>query len=267
MPDDDNWTWVDAAYDSDVDDKDKYVATLTVGIEGIYDYCYRYQLEGTGVWTYGDLDGNDLGSGGTNGYSPDHAGELVVTCDVGAIAGCVTDQGGNPIVKATVIAVQKPTKKPTKTGVDGCYEITDLQPGGWLVVCIKDGYGTGIKKVKVEPCKTTRCDFVLKPKLGQDEDEFAELLANYPDPFNPETWLPYYLSHDADVTIRIYNSLGQLVRTLTLGRKTADIYLDKDEAAYWDGKNEAGEKVASGVYFYQLQAGNSTVTRKMLMVK
>jgi hypothetical protein len=262
------WNWVNAAYDSDVDDKDKYVATLTVDTEGTYDYCYRYQLEGTDVWTYGDLDGNDLGSGGTNGYSPEQAGELVATSGVGAIAGCVTDQDGNPIVKATVIAVQKPTKKSTQTGPDGCYEITDLQPGDWLVIAIKKGYKAGFKKVEVKPGGTTPVPpIILKPKLGQDDDEFAELLANYPDPFNPETWLPYYLSHDADVTIRIYNSLGQLVRTLTLGRKTADIYLDKDEAAYWDGKNEAGEKVASGVYFYQLQAGNSTVTRKMLMVK
>jgi hypothetical protein len=80
------WTWVDAAYDSDVDNKDKYVATLTVGTEGTYDYCYRYQLEGTGVWTYGDLDGNDLGSGGTNGYSPEQAGELVFTSGVGALS-------------------------------------------------------------------------------------------------------------------------------------------------------------------------------------
>ena len=151
--------------------------------------------------------------------------------------------------------------------MDGCYELTDLQPGDWLVIAIKKGYKAGIKKVEVKPGETTPCDFVLEPKLGQDEDEFAELFANYPDPFNPDTWIPYYLSHDADVTIKIYSSSGKLVRILDLGRQAAGIYLNKDEAAYWDGKNESGEKVASGVYFYQLQAGNSIAIRKMVILK
>ena len=75
----DAWTWVDATYDSDVDDKDKYFATLTVDTSGIYDYAYRYQLEGNSTWVYADLDGNDLGSEGSNGYSPSQAGHLTVS--------------------------------------------------------------------------------------------------------------------------------------------------------------------------------------------
>jgi hypothetical protein len=95
----------------------------------------------------------------------------------------------------------------------------------------------------------------------------SKLLQNYSNPFNPDTWIPYQLSEGADVTIRIYNVAGQLVRILDLGHKQAGFYLSKDKAAYWDGKNEAGEALSSGVYFYQLQAGDFTATGKMLMVK
>ncbi|MDE0484243.1 MAG: cohesin domain-containing protein [Candidatus Poribacteria bacterium] len=93
------------------------------------------------------------------------------------------------------------------------------------------------------------------------------LLPNFPNPFNPETWMPYHLSKDADVTLHIYAMNGTLVRTLTLGHQAAGIYQNRSRAAYWDGKNELGEKVASGVYFYTLTAGEFTATRKMLIRK
>ena len=93
------------------------------------------------------------------------------------------------------------------------------------------------------------------------------LLQNYPNPFNPETWVPYELATDATVTIRIYDVRGQLIRTIELGGKTAGIYITKDKAAYWDGTDSFGEKVASGVYFYTLQAGEFRATRKMLILK
>ncbi len=93
------------------------------------------------------------------------------------------------------------------------------------------------------------------------------LYQNYPNPFNPDTWIPYQLSEDAEVTIDIYNSAGQIVRSLNLGKKQAGYYLDKGRSAYWDGKNEAGESVASGVYFYNIKAGKYTSTRKMIMIK
>jgi len=93
------------------------------------------------------------------------------------------------------------------------------------------------------------------------------LLQNYPNPFNPDTWLPYQLAQDAPVTISIYNSKGQLIRTLHLGNQKAGIYLTKDKTAYWDGKDSFGQKVASGLYFYTLQAGKFTATRKMVIVK
>jgi len=93
------------------------------------------------------------------------------------------------------------------------------------------------------------------------------LLQNYPNPFNPDTWIPYQLADDADVAIRIYNASGQLIRTLDLGHKQAEFYTDKDKAIHWDGRNSAGERVASGVYFYTLYARSFRSTKKMTAAK
>ncbi len=97
--------------------------------------------------------------------------------------------------------------------------------------------------------------------------EVTALLANYPNPFNPETWIPYQLATPADVSISIYTSDGKLIRTLDLGHQAIGIYRSKSRAAYWDGKNAQGEPVASGVYFYTFTAGEFTATRKMLIRK
>ena len=93
------------------------------------------------------------------------------------------------------------------------------------------------------------------------------LLSNYPNPFNPETWIPYQLAESADVTLRIYATNGVLVRTLTLGHQPVGIYHNRSRAAYWDGRNELGEKVASGIYFYTLSTDDFSATRKMLIMK
>ena len=97
--------------------------------------------------------------------------------------------------------------------------------------------------------------------------EETALLPNYPNPFNPETWIPYQLSEPAEVTLTIYAVNGTKVRTLALGLMPAGIYQSRSRAAYWDGKNDVGEPVASGVYFYTLTAGEFTTTRKMLIRK
>ena len=97
--------------------------------------------------------------------------------------------------------------------------------------------------------------------------EETALLPNYPNPFNPETWIPYQLSEPAEGTVRIYSVKGILVRTLVLGQTPAGIYQDRSRAAYWDGRNDVGESVASGLYFYTLTAGDFTATRKMLIRK
>ena len=93
------------------------------------------------------------------------------------------------------------------------------------------------------------------------------LLANYPNPFNPETWIPYRLAKASEVVVAIFASNGQVVRRLELGHQSAGIYQSRSRAAYWDGKNEYGEPVASGLYFYTLTAGDFTATRKMLIRK
>ena len=94
-----------------------------------------------------------------------------------------------------------------------------------------------------------------------------QLLQNYPNPFNPDTWIPFKLARNAPVAICIYDTKGQLVRTLHIGNKGAGIYVTKDKAAYWDGRCRYGEKVVSGVYFYHLKAGDFSATRRMLIVK
>ena len=100
--------------------------------------------------------------------------------------------------------------------------------------------------------------------MGREENA---LLANYPNPFNPETWIPYQLSEPAEVTVSIYSVNGSLIRTLALGHQSAGVYQSKSRAAYWDGRNAFGERVASGLYFYTLTAGDFTATRKMLIRK
>ena len=97
--------------------------------------------------------------------------------------------------------------------------------------------------------------------------EETALLVNYPNPFNPETWIPYQLATPAEVTLCIYAVNGALVRTVALGHQRAGVYRTRSRAAYWDGRNAQGERVASGVYFYTLMAGDFTATRKMLIRK
>jgi len=95
----------------------------------------------------------------------------------------------------------------------------------------------------------------------------SKLAQNYPNPFNPETWIPYTLTDGSDVTIQIYNVAGILIRTLDLGYKDAGYYLERNKAAYWDGRNELGEQIASGVYFYVMQSGSFRATRKMAIIR
>ena len=95
----------------------------------------------------------------------------------------------------------------------------------------------------------------------------TSLLPNYPNPFNPETWIPYQLSEPADVTLTIYDIQGRVVRALDLGHQRAGMYHSRSRAAHWDGRNAVGEPVASGLYFYTLKAGDFTATRKMLIRK
>ena len=94
-----------------------------------------------------------------------------------------------------------------------------------------------------------------------------ELLQNYPNPFNPETWIPFRLAKPADVTLRIYDVKGGLIRMIRLGRLDAGEYVTPDKAAHWDGRNDKGEEVSSGVYIYELRAGKIRAMRRMVLEK
>jgi hypothetical protein len=103
----------------------------------------------------------------------------------------------------------------------------------------------------------------VEPVLPQK----TRLAQNYPNPFNPETWIPFELAEAADITITIYDAKGQLVRTIALGKQPAGFYLTQERAAYWNGRNDHGERVASGMYFYTLKAGKFTTTKKLFILK
>ena len=107
----------------------------------------------------------------------------------------------------------------------------------------------------------------LQLTVGDVRPKDTILAQNYPNPFNPETWIPYQLSKSAEVSIHIHNVAGHLVRTLDLGLKPTGSYMTPSTAAYWDGKNAAGERVASGVYFYTLQTADFAATRRMVILK
>ena len=117
------------------------------------------------------------------------------------------------------------------------------------------------------PSKELAVESLTKQLTTLGHIKQTALLQNYPNPFNPETWMPYTLSKDSSVTIHIYTASGQLVRTLALGHQKQGAYLFRNQAAYWDGNNEDGEAVGSGVYFYQLRAADFSATRKMVIAK
>ena len=108
---------------------------------------------------------------------------------------------------------------------------------------------------------------VLEDMLRILRPNTTALLANYPNPFNPETWIPYHLATASDVRITIYDGFGTLVRQFDLGHQPAGLYQTRDRAAYWDGTNALGESVASGIYFYTLKTDDFSATRKMLILK
>ena len=119
--------------------------------------------------------------------------------------------------------------------------------------------------VTVDDVKNSRIE--LEELVAYEIPAETELLRNYPNPFNPETWIPYHLSEDADVSLTIYDATGILVRTIDLGHQIAAKYDTRAKAIYWDGRNRFGEQVASGIYFYSLSAGDFSATRKMVILK
>ena len=136
--------------------------------------------------------------------------------------------------------------------------LTAVEVQGWL---------TDARGLEVRDPIMKRGFVVLEQLLVSLTPKETELLANYPNPFNPETWIPYRLAEDAFVTLTIYDQSGHVVRTLEVGHRIASAYESRSKAIHWDGRNGLGESVASGVYFYTLTAGDYSATRKMMILK
>ena len=136
--------------------------------------------------------------------------------------------------------------------------LTTADVGQWLAQ---------VREFDLTDATSRRSILFLEQLLAALTPKETALLPNYPNPFNPETWIPYRLAEDAGVTLTIYDTNGALVRRLDVGHRSAGFYESRSEAIYWDGRNDFGEGVASGVYFYHLIAGEYSAVRKMLILK
>ncbi len=129
------------------------------------------------------------------------------------------------------------------------------------------GWISQAQRLDLTDVRLQRGLFFLEQLLAALVPKETELLRNYPNPFNPETWIPYRLAEDAFVTLTIYDRSGRGVRTLDVGHRVAAFYESRSKAIYWDGRNNLGETVASDVYFYHLSAGDYSATRRMVILK
>ena len=136
--------------------------------------------------------------------------------------------------------------------------LTAVEVQGWL---------TDARTLEARDPIMKRGFLVLEQLLVSLTPRETELLANYPNPFNPETWIPYRLAEDAFVALTIYDLSGQVVRKFEIGHRIAAAYENRSKAVYWDGRNEFGEPVASGIYFYTLTTGDYSATRRMVILK
>ena len=184
---------------------------------------------------------SELGNAGTN-LAADVSGDGVVNIlDLILVAGMFDGAAAAPSAQPQVPET-----------------LTAVEVQGWL---------TDARSLKVRDPIMKRGFVVLEQLLVSLTPRRTKLLANYPNPFNPETWIPYRLAEDAFVTLTIYDGSGRVVRTLGVGHRIASAYENRSKAIYWDGRNGLGEQVASGVYFYTLTAGDFSATRRMVILK
>jgi hypothetical protein len=144
-----------------------------------------------------------------------------------------------------------------------------VQVGDILEVTVTDTTGEiASEKFRFTVTPDALANAVLRVTLDSvGNPKQSLLLQNYPNPFNPETWIPYHLSEAAPVTLSIYDTTGRLVRTLSLGFQSAGFYQSWARAAYWDGRNAMGERVSSGIYFYQLSTPSFHQMKRMVILK
>ena len=162
------------------------------------------------------------------------------------------------IIVASHLGESTASASPSILAVDGIYELNPAMIQAWIERAQIENDGSIVFQQGIAKLQS------LLASLIPDE---TVLLHNYPNPFNPETWIPYQLAEPGEVRIGIYDVKGSLVRELDLGHQSAGMYHNRSRAVHWDGRNDVGEKVSSGVYFYTLTAGDFTATRKMLIRK
>ena len=190
---------------------------------------------------------SELGNAGTNLAADVNGDGAVNVLDLIMVAGMFEGAAAAPSIQPQVPET-----------------LTAVEVQGWLTDA--RGLETGDPIMK-------RGFVVLEQLLVSLTPKETELLPNYPNPFNPETWIPYRLAEDAFVTLTIYDLMGQVVRTLDVGHRIASAYENRSNAIYWDGRNDLGEQVASGVYFYTLtvrsetRAGDFSATQRMVILK
>ncbi len=188
---------------------------------------------------------------------------VAVSAALGQTGNNAADVNGDGAVNiqdlvAVAAALAEAAAAPALSHAQHVEGLTAAEVGHWIALA------QGADLADPESQRGLRFLHYLSAMLAPKE---TALLANYPNPFNPETWMPYRLAKPAEVALTIYAADGDVVRALALGHQPAGVYQAKSRAAYWDGRNSRGEPVASGVYFYTLNAGNFTATRKMLIRK
>ena len=181
-----------------------------------------------------------LGQTGENDADVNGDG-VVDIADLVQVAGAISNALAAPSVHPYVLA-----------------NLTNTDVEGWL---------SQAQALDLTDVRSQRGILFLEQLLATLAPKKTALLPNFPNPFNPETWIPYQLANDADVTLIVYDTSGTPVRQFDLGYQSSGFYTTRMKAAYWDGRNETGESVASGVYFYQLRAGDYTDLRRMVILK
>ena len=253
------FTFVDYDSDGDLD--------LYVSHRNAYDYLYRNDGNDN-HWLHIKLVGTKTNRDGVGARVVVKAGELSMTREInpgcgGSRHSLTAHFGLGENTQADSVEIRWPSGPVIGQDgkvVPGRIEVFENVPADQFIM-IEEGSG---KIVEIKTARAVQPQGKLSNTWGKVK--VSKLHQNFPNPFNPETWIPFSLSEAERVVIRIYTSAGQLVRTLDLGKKPSGAYLSKGKAAHWDGRNEAGEKLSSGVYFYTIQAGEFTATKKMAMV-
>ena len=219
------------------------VATDINDFLGVVEDTYDTHTIPFGIWN-GTLAQEFTTGSNSHGYdlSADLNGDgLVDIVDLVLVAGAFSEEAASPSLHSQVLEL-----------------LIAAEVRQWLLQA---------QQLNLTDATTLRGILFLEQLLAMLLPKETALLPNYPNPFNPETWIPYQLAHDAFVTLTIYDGSGQVIRTLDVGHRVASFYESRSEAIYWDGRNEFGEQVSSGIYFYTLTAADYSATRKMLILK